>query len=80
MRFHAIYWVGALIATALPFSAEAVPTVANHEAAISDRDLNVHTCPSGYYWEKARYARHGKFRYAHCEPGYQFVPRRTHLI
>ena len=70
MRLHALYLAGALTATAVPFSAGAVPAEADHEAAISARQATsaTYTCLPGYYWEPASYARHGKFRPAHCAP------------
>ena len=64
MRLHALYLTGALIATAIPFSARAVPVAAHHEAGASAP----YACPPGYYWEPVAYAPHGKFRPAHCVP------------
>jgi hypothetical protein len=70
MRLHALYLAGALIATAIPLSVGAVPAEADHEAATSARQASpaTYACPRGYYWKPARYARHGKFRRAHCTP------------
>jgi len=66
MRLHALYLTGALIATAIPLSAGAVPAVADREAAISARQAAsaTFTCPPGYYWERDAYAP----RPAHCAP------------
>lgn len=68
MRLHALYLAGALIATAVPFSAGAVPAAPDHQTAASTQEAApaADTCPPGYYWEPADYARHGKFRPAHC--------------
>jgi hypothetical protein len=70
MRLHALYLTGALIATAIPLSAGAVPVPAQHEAGISARQVAsvMYACPPGYYWEPDAYAPHGKFRPAHCAP------------
>lgn len=70
MRLHALYVTGALIATAIPLSAGAVPVAAQHEAGASARQAAsaASTCPPGYYWEPDAYAPHGKFRPAHCAP------------
>jgi hypothetical protein len=68
MRLHALCLTGALIATAIPLSAGAVPVAANYEAGASARQAAsaTHTCPPDYYWEPNGYAPHGKFRPAHC--------------
>lgn len=65
MRLHALYLTGALIATALPLSARAVPV---HPATTGAQQATSapYTCPPGYYWEPDGYAPHGKFRPAHC--------------
>jgi hypothetical protein len=70
MRLHALYLTGALIGTAIPVSASAVPMAAQHEAGASFRQAAsaASTCPPGYYWEPDAYAPHGKFRPAHCAP------------
>jgi len=70
MRLHAFCLTGALIATAIPLSAGAVPVAADHEAGTSARQTAsaTYTCPPGYYWEPDAYAPHGKFRPAHCAP------------
>ena len=68
MRLHALYLTGALIATAIPLSAGAIPVAAEHEADTSSQQAAsaTYTCPPGYYWEPGGYAPHGKFRPAHC--------------
>jgi hypothetical protein len=65
---HALYLTPALIATALPLSARAVPVPLDHQATTSAQQATSaqYTCPPGYYWEPAGYAPHGKFRLAHC--------------
>jgi len=68
MRLHVLCLAGALIATAIPLPAGAVPVAADREAGASARQgaPATHTCPPGYYWEPDAYAPHGKFRPAHC--------------
>jgi hypothetical protein len=68
MRMRALYLTGALIATALPLSARAVPVQPDHQATTSAQQAASapYTCPLGYYWEPDGYAPHGKFRPAHC--------------
>ena len=68
MRLHALYLTGALIATALPLSARAIPVQPDHHATTSAQQAAsaTYTCPPGYYWEPDGYAPHGKFRAAHC--------------
>lgn len=70
MRLHALCLTGALIAAAVPLAAGAVPVAADHQAGTSARQATsaAYTCPRGYYWEPDAYARHGKFRPAHCAP------------
>lgn len=68
MRLHALYLAGALIATASPLSAGSVAAEVDQQTAASTQQAApaADTCPPGYYWAPARYARHGKFRPAHC--------------
>jgi len=68
MRLHALYLTGALIATALPLSARAVPVRPDHQATTNAQQATSapYTCPPGYYWSPDGYAPHGKFRPAHC--------------
>jgi hypothetical protein len=61
MKSHVLYLTGALIATALPLSARAIPATSGQQATSAP-----YTCPPGYYWEPDGYAAHGKFRPAHC--------------
>jgi hypothetical protein len=73
MKFPALYLAGALIAAAIPLSASAAPVAADQGSAVSGRQATsatTPTCPPGYYWEPDGYARHGKFRLAHCAPRY----------
>jgi hypothetical protein len=64
MKLHDLYLAGALIATAIPLSAGAIPA----EAASSAPQATSapYTCDPGYYWQPDGYAPHGKFRPAHC--------------
>jgi hypothetical protein len=68
MKSHVLFLTGALIATALPLSAGAVPVQPDHQATTSAQQAMSapDTCPAGYYWEPDGYAPHGKFRPAHC--------------
>ena len=78
MRLNALCLIGCLAASAIPLSAGAEPaqSAVAVRAAQSEpqgfvsappRDpAPARTCPSGYYWEPASYAKHGKFRLAHC--------------
>jgi len=68
MRLHALCLTAALIAAAIPLSAGGAPVAANYVAGANARQAasTMYTCPPGYYWEPDAYARHGKFRPAHC--------------
>ena len=76
MRLNALYLIGTLTISAIPLSAGAVavqPAGAvllqsgRQIAAGAPRDTPAtQACPSGYYWESSGYAKHGKFRPAHC--------------
>jgi hypothetical protein len=76
MRLNALYFIGALTIWAMPASAgaaEASPTAAvpartDRQAAVDARQgmSAAQVCPPGYYWEPSSYAKHGKFRPAHC--------------
>ena len=77
MRLNALCLIGCLAASALPLSAgaESTPPAAAVRAAQSEGSVraaqdpaSARTCPPGYYWEPASYAKHGKFRLAHCAP------------
>jgi len=54
MKLHSLCLTGALIATAIPLSAKAVPAAADHEAGSSARQaaLATYTCPLDYYWDR----------------------------
>lgn len=68
MRLHALHLAGALIAAAIPLSAAAVSAAPDHRTAANTQESApaADTCPLGYYWKSASYARHGKYRPAHC--------------
>jgi hypothetical protein len=76
MRLNALCLIGSLAALAIPLPAGAVPaqsagTVSaqwGRQAAVTapQGKLAAYVCPPGYYWEPDAYARHGKFRPAHC--------------
>ena len=68
MKLHVLYVTGALIATALPLSARAIPVQPDHQATSSAQQATSapDTCPPGHYWEPDGYAQHGKYRPAHC--------------
>ena len=76
MRLNALYLIGTLTILAIPLSAGAVaaqpagavPLQSGRQVAASaPRDTPAtQACPSGYYWESSGYAKHGKFRPAHC--------------
>jgi hypothetical protein len=78
MRLNALYLIGTLTisaiaplaGTAAAQSAGIVPAQSDREAAVSvPRGTQAHNaCGPGYYWEPSSYARHGKFRVAHCAP------------
>jgi hypothetical protein len=72
MKFRALYLAGSLIAAAIPLLASIAPAAADQGSAISGRQAASATpaCPPGYYWEPDGYARHGKYRPAHCAPRY----------
>lgn len=69
MRLRALCLAGAVIATAVPLSAEAVSVPPDHQTVAGDRQVaSTYACPLGLYWEPDAYAPHGKFRPAHCAP------------
>ena len=53
MKLHVLYLTGALIATALPLSARAIPAQPDHQATTGAQQATSasYTCPPGYYWE-----------------------------
>ena len=68
MKLRVLYLTGALIATALPLSASAIPVQPGHHATANAQQATSapYTCPPGYYWDPDGYAPHGRFRPAHC--------------
>jgi hypothetical protein len=78
MRWNALYLIGAVTISAVaPLAGTAAVQPAGMVLAQSDRQATVSvprgtqapdTCAPGYYWEPSSYARHGKFRFAHCAP------------
>ena len=78
MRSNALYLIGTLTISAIPplagtaaaQPAGIVPVQSDRQAAVSvPRGTQApDACPPGYYWEPSSYARHGKFRVAHCAP------------
>ena len=76
MHLNALYLIGTLTIAAIPASAGAAAAQpAGAVADQSDRQAALsaprgtpatYSCPPGYYWEPSAYARHGKFRPAHC--------------
>ena len=78
MRLNALCLIGTVTISAIaPLAGTAAVQPAAMVLAQSDRQAAVSvqrgtqapdTCPAGYYWEPSSYARHGKFRFAHCAP------------
>jgi len=69
MRLNALRLIGALMVFAIPLSAGAAPLGADRQATGAKQATPAaYACPAGYYWEPDAYARHGKFRPAHCAP------------
>ncbi len=69
MRLNALCLISVLtIAAAAPFSAGAVPAGGDLGAAAGARQVTpvADGCGPGWYWEQAGYAKHGKWRPAHC--------------
>jgi hypothetical protein len=78
MRLNALYLIGTLTISAIALLAG---TAAAQPAGIvpdqSDGQTTVSgprgtqasdACLPGYHWEPSSYAKHGKFRLAHCAP------------
>ena len=68
MKMRTLYLTSALIATAIPLSAEAAPAPVDHQSAASVK-LAISTkkaCPAGWIWEPAGYMGNGHWRPAHC--------------
>jgi hypothetical protein len=70
MKLRALYLAGVLIAAAIPLSVSAAPVAGDQGSNGQQATSATPTCPPGYYWEPEGYARHGKFRPAHCAPRY----------
>ena len=78
MRWNALYLIGTVTISAIaPLAGTAAVQPVGMALAQSDRQAAVSVprgtqapdaCPPGYYWEPSTYARHGKFRSAHCAP------------
>lgn len=78
MRLNELYLIGTLTISAIPSLAGTaaaqpagmVPAQSDRQAAVSvPRGTQApDACATGYYWEPSSYARHGKFRFAHCAP------------
>ena len=78
MRLNALYLIliGTLTISAIPLSTGAVAVQPAGAVLLqSGRQIAAgappdtpatQACPSGYYWESSGYAKHGKFRPAHC--------------
>ena len=76
MRLNALCLIGSLAALAIPLpagaitaqSAEAISAQWGRQSAITAPRANsaAYVCPTGYYWLPVGYAKHGKFRPAHC--------------
>jgi hypothetical protein len=70
MRLKALYLTGALAVSAVPLSAGAEPAQADRQDTTSFQEVTPaeDACAPGWYWEEAGYAKHGKWRPAHCAP------------
>ncbi len=70
MRVLVLAFIGALVLAGGAQTAGAVPlgTGSNVLAPISKVAPVAHKCPKGQYWVPAGYAKHGKYRAAHCSP------------
>ena len=69
MRVRILYLASALIATALPLSAGAVPALFGHHsiaAKVEQAKSAKKHCSAGSVWEPAGYLGHGHWRPAHC--------------
>jgi hypothetical protein len=70
MRSNARYLAAALAVAAIPLSAGAVPAHADRQAVTGAQRgaPTADACGAGWQWEQAGYAKHGKWRPAHCAP------------
>jgi hypothetical protein len=67
MKLHSLYLTSALVATTIPLSALAAPTVADHQAVSGEQAVSAKkSCPAGWIWEPAGYMGNGHWRPAHC--------------
>jgi hypothetical protein len=71
MRSFALGLVAALALAAGLHDAGATPSLRNSDPATHVSQnfvLAKHHCGKGQYWVPAGYAKHGKYRAAHCAP------------
>ncbi len=70
MQLNKLYLIGALAVLAIPLSAGATPYQGNRQPAASalQETPTADACGHGWYWEQPGYAKHGKWRPAHCAP------------
>jgi len=71
MRTFAPGLVAALVLAAWLQDAGAAPSLRNSDPATHASQnlvLAKHHCGKGQYWVPAGYAKHGKYRAAHCAP------------
>jgi hypothetical protein len=69
MRLNALYFMGLLAVLAAPLAAGAEPAQPNSPEATGFQDVTQEDpCGPGWHWEEAGYAKHGKWRPAHCAP------------
>jgi hypothetical protein len=70
MRLNALFLAGALTALAVPQLAGAQPVQADRRAPPTVQQIpsDEGPCGPGWYWQEAGYAKHGKWRPAHCTP------------
>jgi len=76
MRLNALYLTGALAILATPLSAGAQPAQSTDPAQLNRQPTTSFqevtpledACGAGWRWDDAGYAKHGKWRPAHCAP------------
>lgn len=70
MRLNALVLLGAITVAAIPLSAGAEPAQEDHQGVASHQEAAPaeDACGPGWSWEQAGYAKHGKWRPAHCAP------------
>jgi hypothetical protein len=71
MRLNALYlMMGLLAMLAAPLAAGAEPAQPNNPETAGFQDVTQgDPCGRGWHWEEAGYAKHRKWRPAHCAPG-----------